>query len=104
MPGVNRELGRSAEEERGEISVASNKGSIDRVRGMTVGCAFITDVLGERPRQSLVVSSKQGVNGFVATSGPMSCREPTNWATGSPPRYARAIASFAGASPGDEAP
>ncbi|EST31694.1 hypothetical protein M877_06045 [Streptomyces niveus NCIMB 11891] len=76
MSGVDRELGLSAEDVRGEISVASDKGSIERLRGVTVGCAFIADVLGEPARQ-LFVARLQGeeLNGIVATSGSTSCRK-----------------------------
>ncbi|MFD6994415.1 hypothetical protein [Streptomyces sp. NPDC059943] len=49
VSGVGCELGLSAEDVRGEIGVASDKGSVERLRGMAVGCAFITDVLGEPP-------------------------------------------------------
>lgn len=69
VSGVDRELGLSAEDVRGEITVASDKGSVKCLRGMTVSCALITDVLGEPPRQ-LFVARLQGkeLNCVVTTS------------------------------------
>ncbi|MEU6017975.1 hypothetical protein ABZ826_29260 [Streptomyces sp. NPDC047515] len=73
MTGVDRELGLTAEDVRGEISVAGDVGSVERFRGATVGGAFVADVLGE-PACQLFVSRLQGekFDGLGATGGAAS--------------------------------